>query len=762
MLKGNKRRTMKPKVSVIMPVYNAENYVKETIEGILNQTFRDFELLIINDHPTDGTMDIVRSIRDDRIRIIENDKNRGIAYSRNKGLEEARGSYIALMDDDDLTDKARFELEVNYLDSHPEIDVIGGGSINIDESNRRQTQSIFMVTSPNDIRVQMMFFCPMANGSTMFRKSIIDTYGIRYQEKCLGMEDYRFWIEVSLHAQIVNLQKTLLYWRVSRNAETTRVTENKKEERKKLFAKFQIYALEANGFRLTESEKQIFTEAFEESKSIIYQNVDQLQRVLRKLVKQAYDLELPFAGEMRLICRNYYVEMLRRNGIVCKKGLKKKGFACEIITAPVKVSVIIPTFNRADRLAYSVNSVLEQSYEIYEILIIDDGSSDNTKEIVERLQDKHPNKIYYYRLEQNGGPAKARNFGVQHAKGEYIAFHDDDDEWHPDKLEIQMGKMLNDLSIDMTFGQMIRYNDGQFINIVCEQFDWYHIQEHFYQKILLENYIGAPTIVVKKESFIKLGGFCEDISSLEDWEFAIRAARELHIEFINTPLMDVHVTQKSVSHNVDNYVDSWTYIFQKYLSETEDRGMFIFQMLRHLAGAMFEQDFLVKRRYADQARQMIFPNIIPQGTYEEKLFDMFFQLENVHEHISQMRKTVDNLARYKKVSAKLLDTENTISQWLFEKGITKVAIYGMGKLGKCLADRLENGKVKVVCGIDQKQLDFRNIPVVSIEQFCEEYYEVDAIIVTPLYEFQDIVKKISDSDKKKRKYYCISIENILE
>lgn len=109
-----------PKVSVIMPAYNAEKFIEKTINSILNQTYTDFELLIIDDCSTDNTMDVVRRIKDNRIRIINNKTNQGIAKSRNIGLANAKGEYIALMDNDDLTVVDRFEKEVCYLENHPE------------------------------------------------------------------------------------------------------------------------------------------------------------------------------------------------------------------------------------------------------------------------------------------------------------------------------------------------------------------------------------------------------------------------------------------------------------------------------------------------------------------------------------------------------------------------------------------------------------------------------------------------------------------
>ena len=477
-------------------------------------------------------------------------------------------------------------------------------------------------------------------------------------------------------------------------------------------------------------------------------------------MNQAYELGLTFADEMRYTCRNYYLEMVRRNHVICKEGMKKDGFSCQKENPQVKVSVIIPTHNRANKLFYSVNSVLLQSYNNYEVLIIDDCSTDNTKDVVKQLQDEYPGKIIYYKLEKNSGPAKARNFGVGKAIGEYIAFHDDDDEWYPDKLEIQMKKMLQDNSIDLTFGQMTRYLGGKFVNIVCDRFDWYHIQDRFFQQLLMENYIGAPTIVMKKEAFIRLGGFCEEIPSLEDWDLAIRAARELHIEFINTPLMDVHITRKSVTHNIENYVYSWAYLMQAYISEAENRDTFIIQMFRHLEGAMYETDNALKQKYVELASQLIVPSVILPNTVEEKLLELYFVKKDESVLLSQAQQNVERLQRYRSVCAKLLDPEDTIARWLLKKGIIKVAIYGMGNFGKCLADRLQNGGIEVVCGIDKKQLVFRNVPVVSLRQFRGEYSEVDAIIVTPLYEFNIIAEQINSV--KEKAYMCISIEELLQ
>ena len=123
------------KVSVIMPVYNAEKYIGYAIESILKQNYSDLELIIINDQGSDKSMDIVRSYNDSRILIIDNECNKGIAYSRNRGIEAATGEYIAIMDDDDWAPEYRLGVEVEYLDNHPDISVVGGAANIMDENN---------------------------------------------------------------------------------------------------------------------------------------------------------------------------------------------------------------------------------------------------------------------------------------------------------------------------------------------------------------------------------------------------------------------------------------------------------------------------------------------------------------------------------------------------------------------------------------------------------------------------------------------------
>ena len=114
-----------PRVSVVMPAYNAEKYIGEAIDSILNQTFTDFEFIIIDDGSSDRTADIVKSYSDPRIRLLANERNSGIVASLNRGIQKATGKYIARMDADDYSRLDRIKKQVDFLDNHPEVIALG-------------------------------------------------------------------------------------------------------------------------------------------------------------------------------------------------------------------------------------------------------------------------------------------------------------------------------------------------------------------------------------------------------------------------------------------------------------------------------------------------------------------------------------------------------------------------------------------------------------------------------------------------------------
>lgn len=206
-----------PKVTVLMPVYNAEKYVGEAIESILNQTFRDFEFLIINDGSTDNSLGIIESYKDLRIKLVNNEKNLGLSHTLNKGIDLSEGEYIARMDADDISLPVRLEKQINFMDSHLEIGICGTW---IEGFGDPELCGVWKAKKEhNELFCNLMFGSSFAHPSVMMRKTILMEYNaLRYEHDYCPCEDYRLWYLLLSKTQGTNLQECLLLYRRERNS----------------------------------------------------------------------------------------------------------------------------------------------------------------------------------------------------------------------------------------------------------------------------------------------------------------------------------------------------------------------------------------------------------------------------------------------------------------------------------------------------------------------------------------------------------------
>jgi glycosyltransferase involved in cell wall biosynthesis len=203
-----------PKISVIMPVYNCAEYLKEALASLLVQTFEDFEIIAINDGSTDNSLSILEKFAkiDKRIRVISQE-NSGIVTVLNRGIEESKGEYIARMDADDVSFPDRFSSQVEVFTSHPDTSLVYGNFEVIDE----QGQFLYRELVPplnEDVQNALFVRNPIAHGSVMFRKSIIDTVGY-YSDDYGPTEDLELWMRVSERGTMRGTGTPLYRWRIN-------------------------------------------------------------------------------------------------------------------------------------------------------------------------------------------------------------------------------------------------------------------------------------------------------------------------------------------------------------------------------------------------------------------------------------------------------------------------------------------------------------------------------------------------------------------
>lgn len=200
---------MSPKVTVLMPVYNGEKYLREAVDSILAQTFRDFEFVIVDDASTDGSREIVISYADPRIVLVSNERNLGLTASLNRGLDIARGEYVARMDSDDVSLPERLERQVAFMDANPDVGACGAWSLDIDHAgNVVGSREMPVGEELNNFYWRRSLSHPAA----MFRFDRED--GPRYDPAFRYAQDYDLWFRVRARRRLANLPEHLLLYRV--------------------------------------------------------------------------------------------------------------------------------------------------------------------------------------------------------------------------------------------------------------------------------------------------------------------------------------------------------------------------------------------------------------------------------------------------------------------------------------------------------------------------------------------------------------------
>lgn len=207
-----------PKVSVIMSVYNCEKYIRQAIESILNQSFRDFEFIIVDDCSTDKSLEIIRKYqdKDNRIKIILNSENIGLTKSLNKAIKQTQGDYVARMDCDDISLLERLEKQIRFMENNPKIVLCGtlGWIIN---NNGDIVKEKNIATDYKTIKKKLLFNNQFIHSSLFIRKDVLRKEGL-YDEDFNKSQDYELVLRLASKYPVVNLSDYLIKWRVNNNS----------------------------------------------------------------------------------------------------------------------------------------------------------------------------------------------------------------------------------------------------------------------------------------------------------------------------------------------------------------------------------------------------------------------------------------------------------------------------------------------------------------------------------------------------------------
>ena len=331
-----------PKVSVIMPVYNTKDeYLRQAIKSILEQSYKDYEFIILNDSPENlHIKEIVSSYQDSRIKYFENEQTLGVAKSYNRLLDLAKGEFIAVMNHDDISQPKRLEKQVDYLENHPEVGLVGTAYKKFGEINRFKT-----IENPKDdaaIRALLLFKSSIHHPTSMYRRSLVEEHHIRYKEEYVSLNDRKFYYDIGQYAKLANMSEVLYRYRFHKDM----VSKKKKPE---IFAEqcdFHTHWFEYAGIELTEEEKEIFDKYVTKGKCHIkdVSVLEKIEQVLSKISQENQKHPLVPAQEFSKVCGRYLVKRCLNaivfGGVNSSKLLKKTKL-------PIENNLLLKTCNLA-------------------------------------------------------------------------------------------------------------------------------------------------------------------------------------------------------------------------------------------------------------------------------------------------------------------------------------------------------------------------------------------------------------------------------
>ncbi|HBC99499.1 MAG TPA: hypothetical protein DC053_09270 [Lachnoclostridium sp.] len=218
---------IKPLITIVMAVYNGEQYIEETIESLLNQSYKNIELIIVDDGSKDNTAEIIQTFHDSRIKLLKNDENMRLAYSLNKAIQVSTGKYIARMDADDICIKDRLDMQVEYMESNPAVAVLSGLAKQFGSSNRL----MHFPVEHEAIKIELLFGNPMCHPAVMFRRNQIPEW---YNNAVVAAQDYELWSRLIWKVHFYNLPQVLVRYRIHESQ--TRNTLGKSQKQGALLA----------------------------------------------------------------------------------------------------------------------------------------------------------------------------------------------------------------------------------------------------------------------------------------------------------------------------------------------------------------------------------------------------------------------------------------------------------------------------------------------------------------------------------------------
>ncbi|MGX3043797.1 glycosyltransferase family 2 protein [Helicobacter sp. T3_23-1056] len=459
---------MNPKISIIIPIYNVERYLPKCLDSVCNQTYKDLEIICVNDCSPDDSLEICQryATKDSRIRIVDREQNGGLSAARNSGLEVASGEYVYFIDSDDWIDLDYIEKMVAMIQKHS-VDMVC--NVNVfkvtrngfiehicPHSQKKDPEGEFVdkITAINNN--QTMIPCHL------YRKQFLEKYKLRF------LEGYIHEDEIFHHISKIHLDKLFVfygptYYYLQRNDSIMSSRKNKIDGHIKLLS-FVYNFYKQNNLLNKNNSIKIFRVNYlsniknEQEFLLIKNHINLISKDFEEERMASSDFEKfmvkhikkinSFDEWRKVIGKNIFFTYMTRYRITRRRHLK--------------VSVIIPVYNVAKYLPKCLDYICAQTFENIEIICVNDCSPDNSLAILQEYASMD-NRIRIINREQNGGLSAARNSGLEVASGEYVYFIDSDDWIDLDYIEKMVSEAVkNDAKVVLNTNMLTENNGRKF------------------------------------------------------------------------------------------------------------------------------------------------------------------------------------------------------------------------------------------------------------------------------------------------------------
>ncbi len=539
-----------PQASVLITTFNRPSMLREALQSVFRQNYDgEIEVIVVDDaSDIPGTEEVCRSFPNVQYQLLE--RNLGSAGALNEGIQRARGDCISFLDDDDFWLPNHLASHISALKDEKKCFVVSGLILR-DEARKKvevrpQRPDLSKFVSPMHQLLSVSFI--RTPSSVTYLREVFQDIGLFDTANRIG-HDTDFYIRSMLdNYQLILTGIPTVVCRLHREGQLTSRISNRKRNEVRLKRTDKYYMMCQKRFPMVPLP-QIYARRYAASARTHYD-----QKLFFEMVTDLI-LSAWFRFITWLWSLNSKQEICFKRDHDGHKKFRTEGFRFarkEPMTAAKwrerapTVSVIMPAFDAAHTIREAIQSVLEQTFECFELIVVDDASLDDTAMIIQSISDP---RIRLIRCSVRAGAAAGRNRGIQAARGEYIAFMDADDVWYPDKLAMQLKLLEECPEADVAYCWVSHIDES---GTALGKGRRIRNEGEVYQALLKDDFISGGSIpLIRKRAITNVGGFDESLEAAQDWDLWLRLAREHRFVCVPSVMVLYRQNHDSISTQFD-------------------------------------------------------------------------------------------------------------------------------------------------------------------------------------------------------------------